>query len=50
MKKVLAVMLVMMLVAFTFGCKKSEPPKSADAPKSVESSAPVAGGRLLVLR
>jgi sporulation protein YlmC with PRC-barrel domain len=44
MKKVLAVMLVMMLVAFTFGCKKSEPPKSADAPKSVESSAPVAGG------
>ncbi|MGO9379227.1 MAG: PRC-barrel domain-containing protein [Dissulfurispiraceae bacterium] len=47
MTKVLAVMLAMMLVAFTFGCNKSEPPKSSEAPKSVESSAPAAGGTVV---
>jgi sporulation protein YlmC with PRC-barrel domain len=39
MKKVLAVMLAMALMAFIFGCKKSEPPKSAEAP--------VAGGAVV---
>jgi sporulation protein YlmC with PRC-barrel domain len=39
MKKVLAVMCVLTLIAFTFGCKKAEPPKSAEAP--------VAGGAVV---
>lgn len=59
MKKVLAVMLSMALMAFTFGCKQAESPKPAEAPKSaeapkpaeapksVEAPAPVAGGSVI---
>ena len=41
MKKVLAVMITMVLLAFTFGCKQAEPPKRA------ESQTPVAGGSII---
>ena len=47
MKRILVLMLAMTLMTLASGCKKVEPPKSAEAPKVVEALAPTAGGTVV---